>query len=197
MCARKKADRDLETIPITYAGYFSHLQNINTIRPRASVGVLPTLPDKAHTLSMQTHQMRNHKKATDHVNPGQTPVSVVDLPLYVQQKKAQKLFPEDLGEDKFVCMLGMLHTEMVLQECGGQLMGGSGWETMFHMVGIFPPGVAKSLLGGHHIKRTRQAYNLTVAWLHILEDRAYHHYLDGNISPHEPFEIWEARMIKN
>ena len=75
---------------------------------------------------MQTHMMRIHKKTTHHVNPGQSPVCVTDLPLYVQQNKAQKLFSDDLGEDKFVCMLGMLHTEMTMQECGGQLMSGSG-----------------------------------------------------------------------
>ena len=72
--------------------------------------------------------MKSIKKATNHVNPGQTPVSVSDLPLYVQQKKAQKIFPVELGEDAFVCVMGLLHAEMALQECGGQLMGGSGYD---------------------------------------------------------------------
>ena len=88
-----------------------------------------------------------------------------------------------------MCMLGMLHTEMTMQECGGQLMNGSGWENMFHMAGIFPPGVAKSLLGGSHIKRTRTIYMLTVVWLHILEDQAYQQYLDRSIAPYEPFKV--------
>ena len=190
-------NKELELIPITYSGYFSYLQSKNTIRPPASVGVFPTLPDKAHTLAMQTHQMRSIKKATAHVNPGQTHVCVTDLLLIVQHKKAQKLFSDDVGEDKFVCMLGMLHTEMVLQECGGQLMGGSGWENMFHMAGIFPPGVSNSLLGGSHIKRTRHAYMLTVAWIHILEQRSYQDYLQRSIAPYEPFEIWKKRLLKN
>ena len=160
------------------------------------MGIFPTLPDKAHTLSMQTHMMRMHRKATFLVNPGQTPVSTADLPLYSQQKKAQKLF-EDVAEDKHVSVIGMLQAEINGQDTGGQLMDGTGWTNMFYMAGIFPPGVARSLLGGKFIKRTRYAYQLTAAWLYILEERAYKSYLDQSIGPHEPFEIWEKRMIKN
>ena len=65
------------------------------------------------------------------------------------------------------------------------------------MAEIFTPGVAKSLLGGKHIKRTRQAYLLTIAWIHILETNAYQQYLDSSIAPYEPLEIWEARSAKN
>ena len=82
--------------------------------------------DKAHTLSMQKYIMMNSKKATNQIS-----VCVTDLPLYVQQKKIQMLFPGELGEDKFVCVLGMLHIKMALQECGGHLMCWSGWETIF------------------------------------------------------------------
>ena len=59
----------------------------------------------------------------------------------------------------------------------------------FYMAEIFTPGVAKSLLGGKHIKRTRQADLLTITWIHILETDAYQQYLDSSITPYEPLEI--------
>ena len=48
-------------------------------------------------------------------------------------------------------MIGFLHLEMCAQEFRGKLLGGSGWEMMFHLVQIFTPGVSASLLGAKHV----------------------------------------------
>ena len=105
------------------------------------------------------------QKATEFLNPGQTPVIEGDCPLYARQRTCQWLFPDEVGEDKMVCMLGFLHLEMCAQEAGGKLLAGSGWERMFVQSKIHTAGVAISLLGGHKVKKTRQAYLVTLAWL--------------------------------
>ncbi|KAL8609400.1 hypothetical protein ACOMHN_019890 [Nucella lapillus] len=95
--------------------------------------------------------------------------------------------------DKIV-EVGFLHVEMASQECGGKLLAASGWERMFSMANIFLSGVTASLLGGKHVKRTRYAYHLTLAFLHVLKLRAYKEYCTG-YGPHEPTDVWEQRLI--
>ena len=194
---RPKVDEkwQLDEVPVTFAGFFSNSQLQEDVKPRAVIGVFPVFnEEKADTLSMQKHAMLVTKKAIAFVNPGQTPVLEGDCPLYARQKRCQWLFPEELGEQQMVCIIGFLHLEMCTQEAGGKLMGGSGWERMFHLAKIFTPGVAASLLGGKHVKRTRQAYLLTLAWLEILRRRAYEEYCQQP-GPHKSFEMWEQHLL--
>ena len=93
-----------------------------------------------------------------------------------------------------VCLMGFLHIEMESQECGGKLLAGSGWERMFSLAKIFTPGVATSLLGGRHVKRTWYSYQLTLAYLHILKVQAYNEYCQGSYGPHESKDMWERRL---
>ena len=65
--------------------------------------------------------------------------------------------------------MGFLHIEMASQECGGSLLAGSVWDRMFTQPKIVTPGVSASLLGGKHVTRTRYAYQLALAWLHMLK----------------------------
>ncbi|KAL8625684.1 hypothetical protein ACOMHN_043959 [Nucella lapillus] len=169
-------------------------QRDEDVRPRATVGVFPTFLEKASSMSMQKHAMQVVMKATEFVNPGQIPVIVGDCPLYVQQKKCQMAYSDEVGEKHIVCMIGFLHVEMASQECGGKLLAASGWERMFSMANIFSSGVTASLLGGKHVKRTRYAYHLTLALLHVLKLRAYKEYCTG-YGPHEPTDVWEQRLI--
>ncbi|KAJ8387599.1 hypothetical protein AAFF_G00152950 [Aldrovandia affinis] len=96
-----------------------------------------------------------------------------------------------------VCFIGFLHVEMMSQECGGKLLAGSGWDRMFTQANIFNTGVAASLLGGKHVKRTRYAYQLTLAWLHVLKEQAYDEYCREGYGPHETMEMWENRLNSN
>ena len=61
------------------------------------------------------------RPVANYANPDQTAVCTVDCPLYVLQKKCQWLYPEDVGERKLVVVMGMLHIEMCIQECGGKI----------------------------------------------------------------------------
>ena len=145
----------LQDRPITYSGYFDYVLKDSEKRPKASTGVFPILPNKAH--AMETHCMKMSIKSTEFINPGHTPVIAGDLQVYISQKKCQYMYPEEVGTDKIVCVMGMLHIEMAAQECGGVILAGSGWESVFTASNIFTTGVAASLLGGKHVKRTRNA----------------------------------------
>ena len=56
---------------------------------------------------------------------------------------------------------------------------------------VFTFGIARSLLVGKHVKRTRYAYQLTLAWLHVLKVKAYNEYCQEEWGPHESVEMWE------
>ena len=94
---------ELQKMPVTYSGFFSYGQQEQDVRPRATVGIFPVFYEKASSMAMQKHSMLISKKATDFVNPGQIPVIVGDCPLYVQQKKCQWMFPEEIGASKMAC----------------------------------------------------------------------------------------------
>jgi hypothetical protein len=107
------------------------------------------------------------------------------------RKKCQWLSPEEVGEGKMVCMLGFLHIEMAAYECVGKILSGSGWDRMFAKSGVHTSGVALSLLGSKDIKRTRRAHHLTLAWLHILKQRAYEEFCATAPRPVISFEMWQ------
>ena len=96
-----------------------------------------------------------------------------------------------------VCFMGFLHIEMTSQDCGGKLLAGSGWDSMFSLAKIFTTGIASSLLAGKHVKCTRYAYQLTLAWLHVLKLQAYDESCRKGYGPHEPIEMWGKRLISN
>ena len=96
-----------------------------------------------------------------------------------------------------VCFMGFLHVEIVSQECGGNLLAGSGWDLMFFQAKVFTSGVTLSILGGKHVKRTRYAYQFTLAWLHALWVQAYNEYCQDEWGPHVSMEMWEKTWQEN
>ena len=52
------------------------------------------------------------KQAVNHVNPNQTPVTVLDQPLYPIAKQIQWNWSDIYGEGKFVIIMGPVHIEM-------------------------------------------------------------------------------------
>ncbi|KAF5283981.1 hypothetical protein FQA39_LY17179 [Lamprigera yunnana] len=105
------------------------------------------------------------------------------------QKKCQLVYPDEVGENKLVCFMGLLHVEMSSEECVGNLLVGSGWDRMFSIAKVFTSGIPASLLGEKHVKRNRHAYLLTFAWLHILEMEAYKEHCQEVSKPHKSIEV--------
>ena len=52
-----------------------------------------------------------------------------DQPLFALMKKVQWKFPERLGEDRLVVMMGSLHLEMSMWGAIRKLLENSGWDT--------------------------------------------------------------------
>ena len=63
---------------------------------------------------MVKHGMAVQKQAIEYLNPGQIPVTTFDQPLFALTKFVQWKWPDTYGEQKYVVMLGGLHTEMAL-----------------------------------------------------------------------------------
>lgn len=58
--------------------------------------------------------MNNVRNMTAHLNPGQVPVLTMDQPLFALGKRLHWNFPESLGEDHYVLLMGALHIEMAI-----------------------------------------------------------------------------------
>ena len=104
---------------------------------------------------MIMHGMNVQRDAIEFLNPGQIPVMAVDQPIFALAKYVQWKFPATHGEDRFVVMLGGLHTEMALWSTLGDLLAGSGWTTLLSQAEVVTSGVADSLLKATHLTRTR------------------------------------------
>ena len=103
---------DLESGTPTMWSSFHAARSDVVGQPEKSIeALLPLFHDKAATPEMIHHGMNLLKKNTEHLNPQQVPVMVVDQPVYDLAKKLQWTFPDIFGEDKFVVMLGGLHID--------------------------------------------------------------------------------------
>ncbi|KAK3921569.1 DNA primase [Frankliniella fusca] len=118
---------------------------------------------------MVAHGFKLAIQNTNYLNPGQVPVMCVDQQLYVIGKKIQWQWPSLYGENKLVLLLlGPLHIEQNFLKVLGQLMVGSGWNSVITQSGIASSGSADALLKVTHIKRAREIHQITAAVLHSL-----------------------------
>ena len=69
------------------------------------------------------------KQITNLFNAIQTPIMVFDQPLFTLGKYVQWSWPQSLGEQCFVVMLGGLHIKMALWSTIGDFLDQSGWTT--------------------------------------------------------------------
>lgn len=168
-------DSDTEKrTPAMWSSY--HAARSDTVgQPEKGIeALLPLFHEKAATPEMIRHGMELVKKTTEHFNPHQVPVLVVDQPLYDLAKKMQWTFPDIFGEDKFLVMLGGLHIEMALWSTMGDLLRGSGWPETLKKAGLVKTeAAATAFLKASNVMRTRYAHQVTVMVLDSLLKRAY------------------------
>ncbi len=75
---------------------------------------------------MVKHGMTVQMKATQHLNPGQIPVTAFDAPLFTLANLVQWKWPDTHGESKHVVMMGGLHVEMAMWNTFGDYLEGQG-----------------------------------------------------------------------
>ena len=94
---------DLESGTPTMCSSFHAARSDVVGQPEKSIeALLPLFHDKAATPEMIHHGMNLLKKNTEHLNPQQVPVMVVDQPVYDLAKKLQWTFP-DIFRRRQVC----------------------------------------------------------------------------------------------
>ena len=69
-----------------------------------------------------------------------------DQPLYAIAKQLQWSYPEALGEDKLVLMLGALHIEGKMHWMTSKLLKGSRWSDILTQAQVLTSGRAQSVL---------------------------------------------------
>ena len=176
---------------ITWSGYHSQLMATDSLKPQAVIGVFPLFPDKAASPSMIKHAMQLTMQGTAFLNPGQTGVLGADQPIYAIAKQLQWRFPDILGEDKLVLMMGALHIEDKAHQMIGKLLRDSGWTTILTQAQVLTAGCAQSALNEHHIKCTRYAHQVSLMALHLLKNKAYATYCIQLEDIPESQEVWD------
>ncbi len=175
---------------VSWAAFHAdRLKNVKVVKGMS--GLLPLFEESAESSAMICHAMNLCLAATQHLNPGQTPVLTGDQPLYAMAKKCQWVFPSLFGEDKLVIMFGGLHVEMTLFKCIGNFLRGSGWTDILIDARIATSGTAESFLSCSDVVKTRHAHQVSAAVLQILQKQAFKNYLsDGRKEIKDKFEVW-------
>ena len=113
--------------------------------------LLPLFAEVAHSIAMIKHAITVFMKAVEHLNPGQAAVIAFDQPLYVLAKQIQWGYPDSMGEDKLVVMLGGLHLGLaVLKAIGSCTWLESGWTEAVAQAGRATTGRVESLVTSAH-----------------------------------------------
>jgi hypothetical protein len=142
--------------------------------------ILLIFKHNANTAAMMRHCMCVIQAAVAKLNPGQTPVITVDQPPYALMKQIQWHWPSKFCEDKYVMMLGGLHTEMAAWRMLGHRLSGAGWIQYLVQAGIATTGVSESVLCAANVKRTRYAHNVTASALYCHLSRLYRKFCDDH-----------------
>lgn len=136
--------------------------------PNTPSVMLPLFRENANDSTTMYHSLHLAIETALFLNEGQTPVLEVDQPLYALCKKLQWKYPDTVGEDKCLLMIGAMHTEKMIYSILGDWLSGSGWTVALTKACVTTSGSAESFLGAAHITKTRYAYQVTALALYTL-----------------------------
>ena len=156
--------------------------------------LMPLFYEKAATVAMVKHGMTVLRKVTQFLNPGQTPVTAFDAPLFALAKLVQWKWPDMHGEDKHVVMLGGLHIEMAIWNTLGDYLDSSGWTTALHQAGVASSGTADSFLSAAHLTRTRHGNQVSALALSKLQHDAF--LSNEGLHDEETKVAWRQQMVE-
>ena len=120
--------------------------------------------------------MKIVQDAVKFINSDQIPVLTCDQPLFAMAKEIQWTWPVELGENRYVVMLGGLHIEITAFKTLGSWLNGSGWVDALTQSMVATAGTADSYLQCSHLTRTRYAHQMTSVALHMLQKDAFEKY---------------------
>ena len=181
---------------VSWAAFCASNQSLMDRLP-CITSMLPIFRNKASTSPMIYHAMSVIQRATEKLNPGQTPVITLDQPLYAIAKGIQWDQNTEFNEDNYLVFLGPLHSEMLLLKLLGDWLRDSGWIAILIDAEVTTPGRAEAMLKGSHVTRTRYTHQVTALSLSILRREAYTKYTcecQENADEPLPFIEWCAKM---
>ena len=135
--------------------------------------LMPLINKKVSTLEAQYHIMSMVKKIVQYVNHNQVPIDVSDQPVFALSKELQLRLPQMFGYDKYICMLGDLHIEQSLLVMHGQLIKGSGLDSIMSNTNLSTAGGTTALVDVNHIKRSRYCLQVSVIVVYKLLKAAH------------------------
>ena len=151
---------------------------------------MPMINKKVASLKAQFHCMNLLKKTISFINQDQIPVDVSDQHVFALSKEIQLRHPSVFGSGKYVCLLGDLHIEQSLLGMHGDIIKGSGLETIMASSNLSTIGVS-TIVDVNDIKRSR--YCLQVAVVAIYKRlKVAHLHSNSQLSPFE----WLHKMSK-
>ena len=145
--------------------------------------ILPLIDSPVHTLQTQHHCMQINKKTTEFLNPGQTPVDVCDQPVYALTWELQQRLKEKFGKSKYFCLFGGLHIEKILLVIHGELIKGSGLESILSASNLSIVGTG-AMVNVNHIKQARYCLQVSVCAIYV-KLREAHTCSGSTLSPME------------
>ena len=137
----------------SWAAYHANRHSAE-VRPQSHIALMPLLVEPAHTAATIVHAMTIVTKATQHLHPCQTPGITMDQPLFCIAKEIQWAWLDIFGEDKFVVVMGGLHTEMNVMKLLGDILSGSGWTAILVQSEVTTSVRADAVLKGSHVTRS-------------------------------------------
>ena len=135
--------------------------------------LMPLINKKVSTLEAQYHLMCIIKKVIHYINKHQIPIDVSDQPVFAHSKQLQLRLPMEFGLDKYICLLGDLHIEQSLLVMHGELIKGSGLDTIMQHANLSTIGTAAAIVDANHIKRSRYCSQVSVVTIYKLLKAAH------------------------
>lgn len=129
--------------------------------------VLPVIHHPSNDANFQAHFMRVTIDYTRFLNPNQkTAVGCSDQPLYAIKKKLQWNHLDLFPESDYFPIMGGLHIEMQLLKLNGQLVKGTGLDTIIDQAGFSYIGLKTAIVDVNDIKKARHTVQIVVSCLY-------------------------------
>ena len=129
--------------------------------------MIPPFNKKVATLEAQYHCMTMIKKMINFISEHQIPVDVSDQPVYALSREVQLLDRCEFGPGKYVCLFGDLHIEQSLLGLHGEIIKGSGLDTVMANSNLSTTGTS-TIVDVNDVKRSRYCLQVAVCTIYKL-----------------------------
>ena len=134
--------------------------------------MLPPMKKKVASVEAQYHCMRIIRKTIKFLNENQVPTDVWDQPVYAYSKEVQWHHPTIFGHGKYLCLLGDLHIEQSILGLHGDLIKGSGLDSVLAHTNLSTIGTS-TIVDVNNIKRSRYCLQVAICVIYKLLKEAH------------------------